>query len=87
MSAILEDLIASLEKSRSHLLKHFRGLADDQWDWKPFPECKSLRETLQHLIIDDQAALESLRSGEEPSYDQSPTKIHELHSRTVSSKS
>lgn len=78
MPTVLGDLIASLEKSRSHVLKHFTGVRDDQWDWKPFPECKTLRETLQHLIIDDQAALESLRTGEEPSYDQSPTKIHEL---------
>ena len=79
MPTLLEDLIASLEKSRSHLLKHFKDVHENQWDWKPYPECKTLRETLQHLIIDDQAALESLRSGEEPSYDQSPMNIHELH--------
>jgi uncharacterized damage-inducible protein DinB len=69
MSASLEDLIEGLEHSRRHFLKHLEGLREDQWDWKPYPQCKSIRETLQHLITDDRAALESMRSGVEPEYD------------------
>lgn len=69
MPLTLDDLLAGLERSREHFLKHLDGLDDDQWDFKPFPECKSIRETLQHLVVDDRAALNSLRSGEEPDYE------------------
>ena len=65
----LDDLIESLRRSRQHFFKHIQGLKDDQWDFKPFPECKSIRETLQHLVADDRAALESIRTGEEPNYE------------------
>lgn len=66
MSITIDDLIGGLERSRSHLLRHLKGVKESQWDWKPYPEAKSLRETLQHLVIDDRAALESMRTGEEP---------------------
>ncbi len=65
----LDDLIGGLDRSRNHFYKHLKGLRDDQWDFKPFPECKSIRETLQHLVADDRAALESIRTGEEPNYE------------------
>ena len=63
-----EDLIEGLRASRRHLLKHLEGLRDDQWDWKPYPECKSIREALPHLITDDRAALQALETGGEPDY-------------------
>jgi uncharacterized damage-inducible protein DinB len=62
------DLIEGLRASRRHLLKHLNGLREDQWDWKPYPECKSIREALPHLITDDRAALQSLETGGEPDY-------------------
>jgi uncharacterized damage-inducible protein DinB len=63
------DLIEAVQKSRKYFLKHLEGIRDDQWDWKPFPECKSIRETLVHLIVDDWAALQSFQTKEEPDYE------------------
>lgn len=78
MANVLDDLIENLRRCRKHFLKHLDGVRDEEWDWKPYPQCKSLRETLQHLIIDDRAALESLISGEEPSYGTEPNEIHDI---------
>src|SRR4030067_1771496 len=64
-----DDLFAGLRASRKRFLKHLEGLREAQWDWRPYPECKSIRETLAHLIADDRAALQSLQTGKEPEYD------------------
>ena len=69
MAFTFEDLIDSLRASRSNFHKHLEGLRDDQWDWKPYPECKSIRETLIHLVVDDRAALAALDSTDEPDYE------------------
>ena len=69
MAITLEDLLNSVRSSRRYFFKHLSGVRDDQWDWKPYPECKSLRETLVHLQVDDLAALEALQTGEEPDYE------------------
>lgn len=69
MAFDVEDLIAGLHKSREHFLKHLSGLREEQWDWKPYAECKSIRETLVHLIVDDRAALQALQTNGEPEYD------------------
>lgn len=69
MAFTLDDLMAGLRFRRKWFLKHLDGLREDQWDWKPYPECKSIRETLAHLIVDDQAALQSLQTGKEPDYE------------------
>src|SRR5688572_9616985 len=69
MAITLDDLLNGVRRSRRHFFKHLNGLGDDQWDWKPYPECKSIRETLAHLLVDDRAALQSLQTGEEPDYD------------------
>lgn len=55
--------------SRDYFLKHLQGLSEEQWHFKPFAECKSALQTLQHLIIDDLSAIESLRTGAEPDYE------------------
>src|SRR5260370_10533519 len=68
MSITVEDLVKSVSLSRAHFLKHIEGLTDQQWDWKPYPECMSARETLGHLITDDLAALQSLETRKEPDY-------------------
>jgi uncharacterized damage-inducible protein DinB len=69
MAVTLNDLLNSVRDSRRHFLKHLTGLRDDQWDWKPYPECKSIRETLMHLHVDDKAALFSVQTNEEPDYE------------------
>ncbi len=63
------DLVNTVRDSRRHFWKHVNGLSDAQWDWKPYPECKSVRETLAHLVQDDRAALAALHSGGEPDYE------------------
>lgn len=69
MAFDITDLVQGMIASRAWFMKHLRGVTDDQWNWKPYPECKSIRETLQHLIVDDLAALDSLKSGVEPNYE------------------
>ena len=69
MAVTLNDLLDGLRGSRRHFLKHVEGLREEQWDWKPYPECKSIRETLMHLRVDDRAALASIQSGKEPDYE------------------
>ena len=69
MSAIFEMMVLGLEELRRMLLRHLDGLNDDQWDWRPYPQCFSIRQTLRHLILDDRAALDSLQTGKEPDYD------------------
>ncbi len=69
MSLTIEDFIAGVRSSRRHFLKHLEGLSAEQLTWKPYPECKNVIETLQHLVIDDTTALESFQTGEDPNYD------------------
>ena len=64
------DFIDGLRASRRHLLKHLHGLTPEQAQWKPYPECKCIAETLAHLVVDDKAALESFQTLAEPAYDQ-----------------
>ncbi len=78
MALTLDDLIDSVRASRRFFLKHLNGLRDDQWDWKPYPECKTLRETLAHLIVDDRAALQSLETKAEPDYEALQESEHDI---------
>lgn len=68
MAYTLNDLLESARQSRRHFLKHIEGLREDQWTWKPYPECKSVVETLAHLISDDRAFLATFQTGQEPDY-------------------
>jgi uncharacterized damage-inducible protein DinB len=68
-------LLEGVRASRRHFLKHLRGLSEAQWDWKPYPECESIRETLAHLVWADRAALISLETGQEPDY--AALEVHE----------
>ena len=63
MALTLESLLEGVRASRRQFFKHLEGLTDEQALWKPYPECKSVRETLVHLIQVDQAALDSLKTG------------------------
>ena len=55
VSFTVHDLLEEAKGSRRYFLKHVKGLTAEQWDWKPYPECKSVRETVAHLISDDRA--------------------------------
>jgi uncharacterized damage-inducible protein DinB len=66
----IDDLISGVKESRRHFLKHLKGLRDEQWNWKPYPECKSVRETLAHLISDDRATIYLLEHGKFPNFDE-----------------
>jgi uncharacterized damage-inducible protein DinB len=69
MSLTIEEFIEGVRGSRRHFLKHLEGMTPEQIVWKPYPECKNVIETLQHLVIDDTTALESLQTGDHPHYD------------------
>ncbi|MBS1705362.1 MAG: DinB family protein [Armatimonadetes bacterium] len=69
MNDTLEQALTAKQASREYLLKHFAGMDGEQWHFKPFAECKSPFETLQHLVIDDLSAIESLKTGSEPDYE------------------
>lgn len=64
----LAGLIEGIASSRNYFLRHLRDLPDEAWSYKPFPECKSILESLVHLRIDDEMALESIQTKEEPDY-------------------
>ncbi len=53
MALHIEDFIKHISGSRNHFLKHLAGLKEDQWDWKPYDECMSIRQILAHLVSDD----------------------------------
>lgn len=69
MGLTIEDLVHGVESSRAYFLKHLNGVTPEQWDWKPYAECKSIRETLAHLVSDDRAAKGMLETGEFTDYD------------------
>jgi len=68
MSFGIDDFIGGVQASRQFFLKHLKELKDDQLDWKPYVECKSIRETVAHMIADDRAFIHLLESGEMPDY-------------------
>ena len=60
MAFELADLVDNMHGALRFFLAHLNGLRDDQWDWKPSPACRSIREMLRHLCeaYPDKAALE-----------------------------
>ena len=56
----LDDLLDTMHGALRFFLAHLNNLREDQWDWKPFPACRSIREILCHLCetYADKAALE-----------------------------
>ena len=49
MAFQLDDLIDTMHRALKFFLAHLNGLRDEQWDWKPSPACRSIREILRHL--------------------------------------
>jgi uncharacterized damage-inducible protein DinB len=68
------ELIEGARKARQNFLKHIDGITEEQAAWKPYPECKSIAETLDHLHWSDRATVEYARSGQEPDYTSVPSK-------------
>lgn len=68
MAYTLEDLIESVNGSREHFFKHIEGLKDDQWDWQPYPQCKTIRETLAHLVVVDRGFLYAIETSGMPDW-------------------
>ena len=60
MAFILDDLIDNMHGALQFFLAHLNGLLLHQWDWKPYPACRSIREMLLHLCetYADKAALD-----------------------------
>lgn len=60
MAFELDDLMDNAHGALKFFLGHLNGLGGDQWDWKPAPACRSIREILMHLCetYGDKAALE-----------------------------
>jgi len=70
MALTLDEMLEVSRRSRAQFEKHLKGLTAEQWDWKPYPECKSVRQTLLHMIGTDTWTLEDLDAEETtPNYD------------------
>lgn len=56
----IDDMVDNMHGALRFFLAHLNGLHDEQWDWKPSPACRSIREILLHLCetYEDKAALE-----------------------------
>lgn len=68
MALGIDDLIELAKETREQFLKHINGMTEEQMDFKPYAECKSVRETLQHLITDSRAAIHVLETGQMPDF-------------------
>jgi hypothetical protein len=62
MAAGFEEVMDNLYRSQRFFRAHLNGILAEQWDWKPFPSCRSIREILLHwaeIFAADDAALET----------------------------
>ena len=48
MAVGLDEILQSFYSSQRFFRAHLNGMRADQWDWKPFPACRSIREILLH---------------------------------------
>ncbi len=75
MAFDIDDMIDNMHGALKFFLAHLTGLRDDQWDWKPAPACRSIREMLTHLCetYEDKAALEGALAQPHPDISQVQT--------------
>ena len=66
MTFELNDLTQTARESRDNFVKLLDGLSDEQWTWKPYQECKSIRETLIHMIGSDRLMKQALHDPSQP---------------------
>ncbi|MHB1461745.1 MAG: DinB family protein [Armatimonadota bacterium] len=65
----IPHLIFALNYSYGNMMKHINGCSDEQWNWKPYPECKSIKETVEHMIVDCRACVYCLRTAAMPDFE------------------
>lgn len=63
MSFTLENVLTDIQHSRAFFLRHLKGVTVEQWDWKPYAECKSIRDTVYHVIGTDDWTTKCLTEG------------------------
>jgi uncharacterized damage-inducible protein DinB len=66
MAYTLDDVITEIQHSRAFFLRHLNGVAAEQWDWKPYPECKTIRDTVIHVLGTDDWTVQCLAEGVGP---------------------
>ena len=69
MAVGLDEIMASFHFSQRFFRAHLNGIRSDQWDWKPFPACRSIREILLHwadLYSPGQTGLQTALEPTEP---------------------
>jgi len=66
MTFEMNDLTQAARESRENFVKLLDGLTDEQWTWKPYPECKSIRETLVHMIGNGRLMKQALHDPSQP---------------------
>ena len=69
MALTLQDLLESVRNSHKSLFRHLKGVTNEQLTWKPYPECKSIHETLAHLIAVEWSSQAMLKTGDFPDYE------------------
>jgi len=69
MALTLEDILDSVRSSHESLFKHLKGVTGEQLTWKPYPECKSIHDTLAHLIAVEWSAQAMLETDSFPDYE------------------
>ena len=48
MAIGLNEILVNFTHSQQFFRAHLNGITEDQWDWKPYPACRSIREILLH---------------------------------------
>ncbi len=48
MAVGLDEILDNFYRSQRSFRAHLNGMREEQWDWKPFPACRSIREILLH---------------------------------------
>lgn len=66
MAVGLDEILDNLYWSQKYFRAHLNGMQDHQWDWKPFPGCRSIREILVHWADVFSAGDTALHSALEP---------------------
>jgi uncharacterized damage-inducible protein DinB len=63
MAYTLENILTEIEDSRKFFLRHLNGVTAEQWDWKPYAECKSIRDTVYHVVGTEDWTIKCLTEG------------------------
>lgn len=48
MAVGLDEVLDNLYRSQRFFRCHLNEMQNEQWDWKPYPTCRSVREILLH---------------------------------------